>query len=77
MTGFFGHVDAMPFIMGVVYFLGLWSLYHKLSHGRIFAFAFELTVFFVLFSMHKGTMAGGAGATIAALLAGSLLTRQN
>lgn len=64
----------MPFLMGVIYFLGLWSLHHKWKHGRYMALVVELVIFFVLFSMHKGTMAGGAGATIAALLAGSLLT---
>ena len=66
-----GHIDLMPFITGLVYALGAWSVWHKIRNHRFIAAAVELTVFFVLFKLHGGTLAGGTGATIAALIIGS------
>ena len=68
------HLDATPLIYGVVIFLGLWSMFEKLLRGYVLAFAIEVSVFWLVFKLHGGTMAGGFAATIAALLAGIIFT---
>ena len=64
------HFDATPLIYGVVIFFGLWSMFEKLLRGYFIAFAIEAFVFWLVFKLHGGTMAGGFAATIAALMAG-------
>jgi hypothetical protein len=66
-----GHIDALPFLAGLVYALGLWSMWHKWLNRRYAGALIELAVFVVLFRMHGNTMTGGVGATIAALIVGS------
>ena len=65
-----GHIDVGPLIYGVVIFIGIYSMWWKLRHGRLLTFAIEVGVFVLVFKLHGGTMAGGFAATIAALLAG-------
>ena len=65
-----GHIDIGPLIYGIVIFLGLYSMWWKLTHGRLLGFIVELVVFVVVFKLHGGTMAGGFAATVAALIAG-------
>ena len=65
------HIDALPFLAGLVYALGLWSMWRKWLNKRYIGALVELFVFWTLFSMHGGTMTGGVGATIAALIVGS------
>jgi len=72
---FIPHLDVMPLIYGLIIFLGLWSMWHKIVNGRFIAFAIEVGVFWLVFSLHGGTMAGGFAAAIAALLAGSIFPR--
>lgn len=72
---FIPHLDIMPLIYGVVIFLGLWSMWHKLVNARFIAFVIEVSVFVLVFSLHGGTMAGGFAAAIAALLAGAVFPR--
>lgn len=72
---FIQHLNVMPLIYGIVIFLGLWSMWHKLVNGRFIAFAIEVGVFFLVFSLHGGTMAGGFAAAIAALLSGLIFPR--
>jgi len=67
-----GHIDALPIVAGLIYALGLWSMWHKVRNGRFIGAAVELTVFIVLLRMHGGTMTGGVGATVAALIVGSV-----
>jgi len=69
------HFDIAPLFYGVVIFIGILSMFIKLMHFRIGAFAIELTVFILVFKLHGGSMAGGFAATIAALLAGFILPR--
>ena len=64
------HIDLAPLFYGIVIFLGILSLYIKLTGGMIMSFVIELTVFILVFRLHGGTMAGGFAATVAALLAG-------
>ena len=70
-----GHMDVGPLFYGVVIFIGLWSVFNKLVKLRLLAFTIEVTVWWIVFSLHGGTMAGGFAATIAALLAGFILPR--
>lgn len=68
-----GHIDIGPLIYGIVIFLGLYSMWWKLTHGRLLGFIVELVVFVVVFKLHGGTMAGGFAATVAALIAGIVI----
>lgn len=68
-----GHIDFGPVIYGVVIFLGLYSMWWKLTHGRLLAAVVEIFVFILVFKLHGGSMAGGFAATVAALLAGIVL----
>jgi uncharacterized membrane protein (DUF2068 family) len=69
------HIDVMPLIYGVIIFIGLWSMWAKLIHGAFIAFAIEVSIFWLVFSLHGGSMAGGFAAAIAALLAGNIFPR--
>ena len=68
-----GHIDVGPLLYGIVIFLGLYSMWWKLIHGRLFSFLVEVTIFVLVFKLHGGTMAGGFAATVAALLAGFII----
>ena len=68
-----GHIDVGPLLYGVVIFLGLYSMWWKMTHGRFLGFIVELVVFILVFKLHGGTMAGGFAATVAALLAGVII----
>ncbi len=68
-----GHIDIGPLTYGIVIFLGLYSMWWKLTHGRLLGFIVELVVFVVVFKLHGGTMAGGFAATVAALIAGVVI----
>jgi len=72
---FIPHLDIMPHVYGIVIFLGLWSMWAKLTSGRFIALVIEAGVFWLVFSLHGGSMAGGFAAAIAALLAGSVFPR--
>lgn len=71
-----GHIDMMPLFYGIVMFLGIWSMWHKLTTGNIKGFLIEVTIFTIVFWMHGGTMTGGFSAMICALLAGTFLGRK-
>lgn len=64
------HSSMEPLIYGLIIFLGLFSMWYKLSHGKILSFMIEVSVFVLVFKLHGGTMNGGFAATVAALLAG-------
>jgi hypothetical protein len=69
------HIDAMPMVYGVVIFIGLWSMWVKLVNGAFIALTIEVFIFWLVFSLHGGSMAGGFAAAIAALLAGTIFPR--
>lgn len=75
MFGWLGHIDLMPLIYGGIIFLGLLSMFNKLRTFQFVAFGIEAGVFWLVFSLHGGTMAGGFAATVAALLAGMIFPR--
>lgn len=70
MGALLGHFDLLPLVYGVVIFLGLWSMWRKFMTGRWLQLLIEVAVFWLVFSLHAGTMTGGFAATVAALLAG-------
>lgn len=70
-----GHIDVAPILYGVIIFLGIWSMWHKLRTGKILAFCVEIGVFWLVFAMHGGSMTGGMAAAVAALIAGTILPR--
>jgi hypothetical protein len=50
-------------------------MWAKLIHGAFIALAIEVSIFWLVFSLHGGSMAGGFAAAIAALLAGNIFPR--
>ena len=67
------HGSFEPLIYGLIIFLGLFSMWYKLTHAKYIALIIEVTVFILVFKLHGGTMNGGFAATVAALLAGLLM----
>jgi hypothetical protein len=76
LSALLGHMDLMPLFYGILMFLGIWSMYHKLIHGHWLRLFIEAGVFTLVFVLHGGTMTGGFSAMIAALLAGLILGRE-
>jgi hypothetical protein len=70
MDVFLSHLDTGPLIYGLVIFVGLLSMWWKLTRGKLLSLTIEVAVFYLVFRLHGGTMAGGFAAAIAALLAG-------
>lgn len=68
MNAFLAHLDLMPLIYGVVMFFGIAYMYQKLLNGQIVSLMMDAFVFWLVFSLHGGTMAGGFSAMVAALL---------
>ena len=75
MNGFFGHIDAAPLFYGLILAFGIFSMLRKLLVLDFVALAVELGVFWVVFSMHKGTMTGGLSAAVCALIVGLFFKR--
>jgi hypothetical protein len=75
MGALLGHMDLMPLMYGIIMFCGIWSMYYKLTHGKLFGFMVEGSIFGLVFWLHGGTMNGGFAAMIAALIAGQVLPR--
>ena len=67
------HGSMEPIIYGVIIFLGIASIWWKVTHHSWLAAIIENTVFVLVFKLHGGTMSGGFAATVAALLAGIIL----
>jgi hypothetical protein len=65
-----GHLDIAPLVYGLVVFIGLSIMWWKLTTGRWLSLAIDIGVFYLVFSMHGGSMTGGMAAAVAALLAG-------
>lgn len=70
MGAFFGHIDAAPLFYGVLLAVGIFSMLRKMLTFDFFTLAVEVVVFYVVFSMHKGTLTGGMSAAICALIVG-------
>jgi len=74
--GLLAGMDLTPLFYGVIMFLGIWSMYHKLTTWNIRGFIIEAGIFTLVFMLHGGTMSGGFAAMIAALLAGLIFGRK-
>ena len=68
-----GHIDLAPLLYGFIMFVGIVVMWLKLISGRWLSLAADIGVFWLVFSLHGGTMAGGFAAMVAALLAGLFL----
>ena len=68
MSAFLAHLDLMPLLYGIVMFLGLAYMWHKVLNGQIISVGMDIFVFWLVFSLQGGTMAGGFSAMIAAAL---------
>jgi hypothetical protein len=75
MGAFFGHIDAAPLFYGLLLAIGIFSMLRKLLMLDIATLAVEVFVFYVVFSMHKGTLTGGMSAAICALIVGLFFKR--
>lgn len=64
------HLGLEPLIYGVVIFLGLAVMWFKAISGMWISLTIDVFVFWLVFTLHGGTMAGGMAAAVAALLAG-------
>jgi hypothetical protein len=60
----------LPLVYGVIMFLGLLVMLIKYLRGSWLSLAVDISVFWLVFQLHGGSMAGGFSAMIAALLAG-------
>ena len=63
-----GHVNLLPVIYGLVIAFGLLIEVWKLLTGRIVSLIIDCGVWYLIFSLHGGTMTGGLAASIAAPL---------
>ena len=70
MGVFLSHLDLMPLLYGILMFVGLCIMWHKLVSGRWLSLIIDISVFTLVFWLHGGSMRGGFSAMIAALLAG-------
>jgi hypothetical protein len=68
MNAFLAHIDLMPLFYGVVMFFGLAYMWQKLLNGQVISVGMDMFVFWLVFSLHGGTMAGGFSAMICAAL---------
>jgi hypothetical protein len=73
ISALFGHMDMLPFVYGFFIFVNIILLGWKLKTGRIFSFAVDIGVFWMVFSMHSGSMTGALAALIAATLVSAVL----
>jgi hypothetical protein len=64
------HTSLEPLFYGIIIFLGLVSMVWKLKRAMWLAFFAEVFTFWLVFTLHGGTMTGGFAATVASLLAG-------
>lgn len=70
MNVFLSHIDWTPIVYGLLMFIGLWVMYAKLIAGKWLSLFIDIAVFWLVFKLHGGTMAGGFSAMICAMLAG-------
>lgn len=64
------HLGLEPLIYGVIIFLGLAVIWFKITMNMWMSVVIDIFVFWLVFSLHGGTLAGGMAAAVAALLAG-------
>jgi hypothetical protein len=70
MNAFLSHIDMAPVFYGVILAVGIFSMLRKLLRFELITFSVELSVFYIVFRMHSGTLTGGLSAAICALIVG-------
>lgn len=67
------HIGLEPIIYGIIVALGLivWTV--KFKTGQWLSLIIDIGVFWLVFSLHGGTMTGGMAAAIASLICGLTL----
>lgn len=75
MLAALSHIDMAPLFYGAILAVGVLNLLHKLRTAQFLVLAVECAVFYIVFSMHRGTLTGGMAAAIAALIVGLVLKR--
>ena len=75
MLAAFSHIDAGPLFYGLLLALGIFSMLHKVRTYQWLVLAVEIATFYVVFSMHKGTLTGGMSAAVCALIVGLAFKR--
>ena len=68
MNAFLAHLDVMPLFYGIIMFIALAYTWHKVLRGQFVSVGIDMFVFWLVFTLHGGTMAGGFSAMIAAAL---------
>jgi len=76
MSAFLAHLDFGPVLYGIVIFIGLYSMWYKMTHGYYMRLFIEIGIFVLVFKLHGGSMTGGFAATVAALLGGFFMGRK-
>lgn len=67
------HIGLEPIIYGIIVALGLivWTV--KFKMGQWLSLGVDIGVFWLVFSLHGGTMTGGMAAAMASLICGLIL----
>lgn len=68
MGVFLSHVDMTPIFYGLI--LALWAMVIiiHIVKFQILAVIIDISAFWIVFSMHRGSMTGGMAATVCGLL---------
>lgn len=70
MNVLLSHIGLEPIIYGIIVALGLLILWVKFMLRRWLSLAIDLGVFYLVFTMHGGSMTGGMAAAVAAMICG-------
>jgi hypothetical protein len=70
MGVFLSHIGLEPIIYGIVIAIGLMVMWIKFAMRRWLSLVVDIVVFWLVFTLHGGTMTGGMAAAIAALICG-------
>jgi hypothetical protein len=70
MAVILSHIGIEPILYGLLIAFGLLIMVVKFKRGNWLSLGIDIAVFWLVFSLHGGTMTGGIAATIAAMICG-------
>jgi putative flippase GtrA len=70
MGVFLSHIGLEPIIYGLVIAFGLLVMWVKFAMKQWLSLVVDIVVFWLVFTLHGGTMTGGMAAAVAALVCG-------
>lgn len=73
MNVFLGYLSYEPVLYGLIIIGGLATIVWKIARFSITSAVLEITIFWLVFTLHGGTMTGGMAAAVAALIGGFLI----